>query len=243
MEIIPIKTRIMQPPKDDLYNLLDEYLPEVREQDVLIVTSKVMAIHEGRCVCKKGTKNKHDLAKQEADGIMEYENMYGKEFLITLIQNAFLSSAGIDESNGDGYYVLLPKDPWKLCKEIWEHIREKHGVKEVAVIAVDSHSLPLRYGALGISIGYFGLNPLKHYVGKEDLFGRPFKVERTNVIDAIAAVSTLVMGEGSESQPLAIVRDVPGIKFVDCDTRNELLIPAKEDIYSPFIELFNTRKK
>lgn len=233
----------MRPPKDDLYDLLDEYLTGVREKDILIVTSKVVSIHEGRCVRKEDVKSKHELAKQEADGTMEYENVHGNEFLVTLTQNAFISSAGIDESNGNGYYVLLPKDPWKSCREIWEYVRKKHGVKDVAVIMVDSHSLPLRYGALGISIGYFGLDPLKRYVGKEDLFGRPFKVERTNIVDAIAAASTLVMGEGSECQPIGIVRDAVGVTFADQDTCESLLIPPKEDMYYPFIELFRTSKK
>jgi len=54
MEFIPIKTRIMQPPKDDLYPLLDEYLTDVEENDVVLISSKVLAIHQGRCIRRSG---------------------------------------------------------------------------------------------------------------------------------------------------------------------------------------------
>ncbi len=36
----------------------------------------------------------------------------------------------------------------------------------------DSHIIPLRHGTLGISIGFYGMEPLYDYRGKPDIFGR-----------------------------------------------------------------------
>ena len=95
MEYIPIKTRVMQPPQDDLYNVLDEYLTEVKEGDVVLVTSKVVAIHQGQCVPMEGT-DKVELIKQEADYLIDAPY---REYPLTLKYHTMLASAGIDASN------------------------------------------------------------------------------------------------------------------------------------------------
>lgn len=42
MEYRAIKTRILQPPKDDMYSVFDEYLTDVHENDIVLVTSKIV---------------------------------------------------------------------------------------------------------------------------------------------------------------------------------------------------------
>lgn len=239
MEIFPIQTRIMRPPKDDLYAVLDESLSEVREGDVLLVSSKIMAIHQGRCI-HTNEANRDDLIDREAEKAYQYYNTaVGRKFRLTLKGNTLISAGGIDESNGDGHYVLWPENVFGFCKEIREYVCKKFGIKNLAVIAVDSHSLPLRYGAMGVSIGFYGMRPLRHYKGKEDLFGREFEVERSNLVDELAAAGTLVMGEGSECKPLAIVRGLSALEFVDRDTSKELLVPIEEDVYWPFLKVLD----
>jgi hypothetical protein len=49
MQVIPIKTRVLTPPQDDLFAVLDEYLTDVQEGDIIAISSKVVALHEGRC--------------------------------------------------------------------------------------------------------------------------------------------------------------------------------------------------
>jgi F420-0:gamma-glutamyl ligase len=66
MQYIPIKTRIMQPPRDDLFSVLDESLGEVLEGDIIIVSSKVVSIGEGNCV-PLGSVEKSELVRQEAE--------------------------------------------------------------------------------------------------------------------------------------------------------------------------------
>jgi F420-0:gamma-glutamyl ligase len=238
MQCIPIKTRIFQPPKDDIYNLLDEYLPKLQERDVVIITSKVMAIHQGRCIKRKGAEMKYDLVKIETDRYLRCANRDDSEFVLSIVENALIASAGIDESNANGYFIYLPKHPSDLCKEICEYLKKKFSLNELAVIAVDSHSLPLRYGTLGIAIGGYGLEPLRNYVGTRDIFGCGLKVSRINIFDSLASLSALVMGEGKEMTPIAIVRAVEGLVFTERETFQDLIIPEEEDMYGPILQLF-----
>jgi len=37
------------------------------------------------------------------------------------------ANAGVDESNGAGYFILWPKDPQKSAKKIWQFFKKKFG--------------------------------------------------------------------------------------------------------------------
>jgi F420-0:gamma-glutamyl ligase len=64
MEIRPIKLRALVPPKDDLLaSILDSELSP-KDGDILAISSKVVSIHEGRCVLSASIK-KEDLIKEE----------------------------------------------------------------------------------------------------------------------------------------------------------------------------------
>lgn len=238
MEVIGIQMRIMQPPKDDIYTLFDESVVEVREKDVLAISSKIMAIHQGRCV-SVSEADKEELVKQEAEKMFFYYNeACRRNFRLTLKGNTLVSSAGIDESNGNGYYILWPENIVEFCKEIRAYFVKRFALRNLAIICVDSHSIPLRYGAVGISIGYYGMYPLKKYVGTKDLFERSFVCETSNKVDMLAGAGTLVMGEGKEQCPLAIIRGGGDIEFVDKDTSKEFFVPLEEDIHKPLFEIF-----
>ena len=227
MELIPVTTRIMHPPQDDLLAVLDASLSEVLEGDVVVVSSKVVSIHEGRCLDKDGI-DKARLVQAEAEVVLD--RPYAQKPL-TITHAAFISAAGIDESNGDGYYVLLPEDPFRSAAGIHAYLTKRFGLQQVGVIVTDSHSMPLRFGALGIGIGFWGIAPLESHVGKHDLFGREFKHERTNVIDSIAAGANLVMGETNECRPVVIARHVPDLHFTTGDQRAALFASFTDDTF------------
>lgn len=232
-----MKTRVMRPPKDDLFAVFDEFVEDVCEGDVVVVSSKVMAIHQGRCV-RADEADKDALVEEESERMFSYYNSaFGRRFRLTLKEHTLVSAGGVDESNGDGFFILWPEDSFAMCREIREYLRKRFGVSHLAVVAADSHSLPLRYGAMGVSIGFWGMRPLKKYQGKKDLFGREFIIERANLVDSLASAATLVMGEGAECMPIAIVRDAEGIVFADEDMREELLIPIEEDMYWPMLRV------
>lgn len=238
MEIIAVKTRIVKPPKDDIYNVIDEFCPTLKEKDIFLITSKILAIHQGRCIKISSIKNKDDLIKKEADVFIPRKESPKKYVVLTIKNNTLISSAGIDKSNSNGYYALWPKNPEKEAKKICEYLKNKFSLKKLAVIITDSHSIPMRYGCMGISIGFYGLNPLKNYIGKEDIFGYMMKVSRSNIIDGLAVMGVLLMGEGSEQKPIAIIRGANFVEFTNKETYKDLLIPIKNDMFYPLLKNF-----
>lgn len=241
MLVIPVKTRVLTPPADNLFSVLDEALPRLEEKDVVVITSKVVAIGEGRCVPAGTMREKESLIASEADYMARLKG--SRRSLFSIKGNAVVGSAGIDDSNGNGYWVLWPKDPMKSAKEIWTHLRRRQGVRQLAVVITDSYSPPMRLGTLGISIGFFGFHPVDDHVGKKDIFGRKFVYSRSNLADGIASSAVLVMGETNERQPIALLRGVPSLRFSTRDTARELLIPPREDIYYPLLKPLYDRKR
>lgn len=242
MQFIKVKTRAFIPPKDDVFELLNQHLPKLKEGDVVFIASKVLAIHQGRCIEKSKIKNqKSKLIKQEADYRLPGQLVAGSEIILTIKDHTLIPSAGIDESNGKGYFILWPKNTNQLCKQICEYLKKRDKVKKLAVIATDSHTTPLRWGTTGISIGFFGLEPLFDYRGKKDIFGRKLKYTQSNIVDALSAMAVLLMGEGSERIPMVIGRGLNFIKFTNKDSYKKLVIDPKKDLYYPILKIF--RKK
>ena len=239
MRFIPIHTRIFKLPQDDIYRFLDESVKDLRNGDVLCITSKILAVAQGRCVPAGTPRYKHQLIKQEADYYLPHTVLVaGKEVILTIKDNTLIPTAGIDESNADGGYVLWPRNTNKLLREIWLHLKNRHHLKQLGVIATDSHTIPLRRGVVGISTGFFGFDPLQDYRGKADIFGRKLKMTRSNIADAVAAGVVLVMGEGRERVPLVICRGVDKIKFSGKDYYRSFIINKREDIYRPLLKEF-----
>ena len=235
MKFIPIQTRVLQPPQDNLFDVLDEFLVDVREKDLVLVTSKVVAIHQGLCVPL--TEDKRTLVESEAERWIEGNQKYYASPL-AIKYNALLYAAGIDESNSGNFFTLLPKNPFDAAKDIWEYLKQRHGLRDVGVIVTDSHTQPLRWGVQGISIGFWGFYPVNKHAGRKDLFGREIKLSSTNIPDSVAAGATAVSGEADESTPVVIARDVPGVIFTEEDKRNDLLVEAEDDLFFPLLEKF-----
>ena len=232
MKIQAIKTRICLPPKDDLWDLLSS-IKSLEERSIVAVTSKVVSIGEGRCIPFSDAGTKDEIAMQEADKYIPRESSPGGWVLHTIKNNMLIASGGVDESNGNNFYILWPKDSLRSAKKIRQFLRKKFKIKNLGVIITDSRLVPLRRGVVGIAIGYFGFKPLRDYRGKEDLFGRKFVMETSNLPDSLATAAVLEMGEGSEQTPLAVITDIPYIEFTGAFY--DLNIPEKEDMFYPFL--------
>ena len=98
--------------------------------------------------------------------------------------NLIIPSSGIDESNGDGYYILWPADPQKTANEIREYLTEKHSLGKLGVVITDSKTTPLRWGVTGVSVSHSGFAALNDYIGTKDIFGRELHFTKTNIMDA-----------------------------------------------------------
>lgn len=242
MQVIPIKTKKFLPPKDDLYEELKR-LPKLKEGDVLIITSKVLAIHQGRCVkIKTGSrKEKTELAKKQTKYFLKRPYKKGKYSFLTIINKALISSAGIDKSNGNGYYILLPNKLKKQTREIWEFLKKRDHIKKLGVIVSDSQCVPMRLGTIGVSIGFFGFEPVIDVRKKPDIFGQPLQITRINLTDALAVIGNSIMGESSEQTPLVIIRGYKNIKYTTKDASQKLLINPKDDMYAPLLKIFKKK--
>jgi len=229
MLIQPLKTKLFKE-NENLLKFLDKYLPKIKERDIVVVTSKVVALSEGRFCVVKNEKEKDAIIKKESEWGIKTKYVY-----LTIKDGDVLANAGVDESNANGKLILLPNDSYQSAKLIRDYLRKKYHLKKLGVIITDSRLLPLRAGVVGIALGYAGFKGIKNYIGKPDLFGRPFEFSKTDIADSLATAAVLTMGEGTEKQPLCVISDVP-VEFTDKTNRTELKIDIKEDIYKPLFE-------
>lgn len=241
MRIQPVKIRRLIPPKDNLWEVLNKITPKIKENTIVAITSKIVSIGEGRCILIDHVKDKDKLIIGEAEKYLSRDLVPGKYLMHTIKHNLLIPTAGIDESNANGYYILYPKDPQKSVKKIWRYLIKLSGIKNLGVIITDSHSIPMRRGIVGISLAFYGFKPLIDYREKIDLFGRTLKVSQTNVPDCLAATAVLAMGEGAEQTPIALISDLPGkIKFSSRLAKlkgdwSDFKVPLKHDLYKPFL--------
>lgn len=230
MKVTAFKTEKITPGNFRLEDFLSRFVPTLSENSVLAISSKVVAICEGRFV-KMENADKDELISSEASFYIPRErNPYN--VTLTIKDNLLIAGAGIDESNGNGFYILLPEDPQKSANFIRKFLREKFNLKNLGIVMTDSRTTPLRWGVTGLAISYSGFKPLKDYVGTPDLFGRNFQFEKLNIADSIASAAVLVMGEGAEQTPLAVIEDIPLIEFQDEDPSEEELENLKIDLDS-----------
>jgi len=223
-----------------LPDILDASLPKLRERDIVIVTSKIVSICEGSIILNDGTISKDELVRKQSQWYMKEksESQYG--VALTITRGILIANAGIDESNGGGFFVLWPKDPDASANALWQLLRKIHGLSELGVILSDSHTTPLRWGVTGFGLSWCGFEPLKNYIGSSDVFGRSLRVTKANLLDGLAAAAVQRMGEGNEQTPLAVVRDAERITFQNrpptTSERTGMIIGRNEDIYVDLID-------
>jgi putative folate metabolism gamma-glutamate ligase len=243
MRIQPIKTHAIAPGERDLLAVLDRYLPALPERSVLAITSKIIAICEGRVRPLAGT-DKRQLIAEEAERYLEPDPKYGVS--LTLKRDMLIATAGIDESNADGYFVLWPRDAQREADAIRSHLAQRFGLSEVGVVVTDSRTSPLRLGVTGVALAHSGFCAFNDYVGKKDLFGRALRMTKVNVMDALATSAVLVMGEGSEGTPLAVVEELPFVEFQprapSAEELAALRIALEDDLYAPLLTHVDWRR-
>ncbi|HZD83227.1 MAG TPA: coenzyme F420-0:L-glutamate ligase [Nitrososphaeraceae archaeon] len=242
MEILPISL----PVKKGEFDLFDSIILsnfKFRENDILIVSSKYVSMSEGSVMnldkVKVGRKAKSlaseyhmsaklaELTLREADYI--YKGIPG--FLLAVKNGVLAPNAGIDKSNvPQGFVILYPSEPFKSAENLRRRFLVNLGIK-VGVVIADSRLMPTRIGTIGVALASAGFEPVEDQRGKRDLFGNILKVTLKAVSDSIAATGVAVMGEGSESTPIAVIR---GIRVIATDRKlswHDMAVDARQDIY------------
>lgn len=229
MKIQAIKTEIFKE-RDNLISFITAYIPKINDGDVVVVTSKIVSLGEARTIIYTNEKDLEKIIKKESQFAIKTKYTW-----LTIKDNMVLASAGIDKSNANGKLILLPKDSYNSAKMIRKALLKHFKIKNLGIIISDSRMLPFRAGIFGVAVGYAGFRGIRSYVNEKDLFGRKLHFSRTDIADSLATCAVVLMGEGNECQPLAIIEDAPVI-FTSRLNRKELDIDIKEDIYQPLFE-------
>lgn len=245
MEIFPIKTPLIKP-KDDLVDIVLKAIRkqrlELRENDILALSSKIVSIAEDRLARLSEVKpsrkakllaKRYALAAEFAELVLrEADCVVGGvvKALLTLNDGVFTVNAGIDNKNAPkGYAVLWPKDPQKSAEQIQRGIT-CHIKKTIGVLIVDSTVVPLRWGTRGLAIGVAGFEPVKDYRKTCDLSGKEIVMTIHAVADDLASAAHTVMGESVECTPVAIIRYAP-VVYADRISVGAMKIASKNCVY------------
>jgi len=237
MQVLAIKTPRVEF-NDNIDSVLDILSP-LNEKTIVAITSKIISFCEGRYVSKKDI-SKRQLIEQEADEICDlHRDDDPFSMCLTIKNNLLIPSAGIDESNANDSYILYPKNVWDSAAYIWNYLKEKNQISDLGIIITDSHTTMMRSGVTGIALSWCGFKPVYSYVNKPDLYGRPLQFTQVNIVDALAVSAVFAMGEGNEQTPIAILTNVPHIKFTESiptlQDIESINISKDEDLYGPLL--------
>lgn len=235
MNVTAVKTPIVTL-GDSLYPILEKNLPRLSEKDIVVVTSKIVSICQKRV--KHPAIDKQRLIEKEADQFID-KNRSRYDVTLTVKNGVMIANSGIDESNGNGNLVLWPKNPFKVAAEAWHYLRKKYNLSDLGVLITDTRIVPLRWGTIGVALSWSGFEPLKNYIGEPDIFGHKLRMTKASVIDCLASAADIVMGQGDEQTPLAVISDVPFVEFLDHPPSQKdidaLRIAMEDDLYAPVL--------
>lgn len=198
------------------------------DNDVLIVTQKIVSKAEGRLVpIDADDPLSHKvLVEQEARRVVRRRG----DLIITETKHGFIcANSGIDLSNVErGYAALLPVDSDRSARRIRDIVRAKAGVT-VGVIISDTFGRPWRKGLTDVAIGVAGVAGVVDLRGTQDALGRVMQVTEVAVADELASMGELVMGK-SDGVPVSVIRGGDPSWFRD-SSMDELVRPAAEDLF------------
>jgi coenzyme F420-0:L-glutamate ligase / coenzyme F420-1:gamma-L-glutamate ligase len=195
----------------------------LEEGDVIVVAHKVVSKAEGRV---EQTGDVLSVILREARAVRRRR----EELIIAETEHGFVcASAGVDRSNtpGEGWIVLLPRDPDASAAGIRAVLGERFGVAP-AVVVSDSFGRAWRQGTTDVAIGVSGMSPLLDLRATDDAGGRPLESTIIAVADELAGAAELVMGK-AEGVPAALVR---GYRVGPGDgSARELVMPPERDLF------------
>jgi coenzyme F420-0:L-glutamate ligase / coenzyme F420-1:gamma-L-glutamate ligase len=216
----------------------------LRDDDVLVVTQKVVSKAEGAVVdlttieprpeavefAQRWDRDPRQLevVLREARRVVRMTN----GVLITETHHGFVcANGGVDASNvgpeSGSIVTLLPIDPDASAARIRERLRERFGV-DVPVVISDSFGRPWRWGIVDVAIGVSGLAPLEDLRGVADADGRIMRSTVRAVADELASAAELALGK-TAGRPVALIR---GATFRRAEaTIREVLMPAENDLF------------
>src|SRR6201991_3609716 len=230
VEMLPVPGLPEFRPGDDLAAAIAGAAAWLRNNDIVVVTSKVMSKCEGRIVNAPSDPEERDALRRKLIDA-EAVRVLARKGRTLITENALgliQAAAGVDGSNvGSTELALLPVDPDGSAAALRAALAQRLGV-DVAVVITDTMGRAWRNGQIDAAIGVSGLAVLHGYSGAVDEHGNELVVTEIAVADEIAAAADLVKGKLT-AMPVAVVR---GLTAVDDGTSaRHLLRPGPEDLF------------
>jgi coenzyme F420-0:L-glutamate ligase/coenzyme F420-1:gamma-L-glutamate ligase len=210
----------------DLGGLVADAIERVgglEDGDVVVVAQKVVSKAEGRV---EHADDYLEVVLREARRIRRRRG----DLVVAETEHGFVcASAGVDRSNapGDGWVVLLPRDPDASAARIRQALADRFGIAP-PVIVTDSFGRPWRQGTTDVAIGVAGMRPLRDLRGTPDTRGYELHATVVAVADELAGAAELVMGQ-AQNVPAALVR---GYRVPEGEgTAREIVMPPERDLF------------
>lgn len=217
---------------------------DFRDGDILVVAQKIVSKAEGRLY------DLSDFRPSDRAQVLADETGKDPRFVEAVLSESaavirtrpgviivehrlghIMANAGIDRSNiggGEDTLLLLPRDPDESAAALRAALVDATGAR-IGVIVSDSFGRPWRIGTTGIAIGTAGPAMVIDRRGEPDRDGRPLQVTEIGFADTVAAAAVLVMGEGAEGRPAALVR---GLGWAEAAGGAQSgLRPAEQDLF------------
>ena len=246
-------------PGDDPGELVADAIARARESlrdgDVLVVAQKIVSKAEGRIVrladvapspraIELAARTEKDPRAVEAilresvevvraaPGVLIVETRHG-----IVLANAGADMSNVEHDEEDDHLLLLPEDPDASADRLRAALVARAsggGGPRIGVIVADSVGRAWREGTVGLAIGVSGLPARLDRRGEPDLFGRALHVTEVGIADSLASAASIVMGEGAEGRPAALVR---GLSFEDrseaerAGRARDLVRPRQRDLF------------
>ncbi|MGH8777093.1 MAG: coenzyme F420-0:L-glutamate ligase [Jiangellaceae bacterium] len=212
---------------DDLAAVIAEATGDLRDGDIVVVTSKIVSKAEGRVV--SGVSRDEVIDAETERVVAEWTTPRGRTRIAQTPHGFVLAAAGVDASNvAAGSVALLPVDPDATARALRRGLRERLGV-DVGVVVTDTAGRPWRDGVVDFAVGAAGVVVRDDLRGRRDPYGNELDVTVVAVADELAAATELVRTKLA-AVPVAVVRGLPHLVTPDDGPGAAVLVrPAAED--------------
>lgn len=171
---------------------------DLRDGDVVAVTSKIVSKAEGRLTY--GTRQEAVDAE-----LVRVVAQRGETRIVQTRHGLVMAAAGTDTSNtAPGTVLLLPVDPDESARVLRTALKERYDVN-VGIVVTDTLGRPWRNGQTDLAIGAAGVRVIEDLRGTTDSHGNVLAVTEPALADEIASAGELVKGK-ADGVPVAVLR-------------------------------------
>ncbi|WP_328997215.1 coenzyme F420-0:L-glutamate ligase [Kribbella sp. NBC_00709] len=171
---------------------------DLRDGDVVAVTSKIVSKAEGRLT--------HGTRQEAVDAeLVRVVAQRGETRIVQTRHGLVMAAAGTDTSNtAPGTVLLLPVDPDASARLLRTALKERYDVN-VGIVITDTLGRPWRNGQTDLAIGAAGVRVIEDLRGTTDSHGNVLAVTEPALADEVASAGELVKGK-ADGVPVAVLR-------------------------------------